>query len=360
MNRPPGARRVVVADAAWLGSASGPQGADRLSGPVAVLVDGDRIAWVGDPARAPDVPRVDVDGVLLPGLVDHHVHTGLVDADALVSSGLTTVRDLGWVPSEIWPRIEASGAGDAPGPRVLAAGPFLTAPGGYPTRQEWAPEGIAWELSGPEDAERKVGLLAPHHPCTVKVALNTEAGPTVDDATLAAVVRCAHEHRLPVTAHTEGAGQAERAAEAGVDELAHTPFSEPLDDRLLDRLAATVDIVSTIDIHGWGSDTVERRTAVDTLRRFHRRGGTVRYGTDLGNGPLPVGVNEREIDALQQAGLTAADVLGSMTGRDGSLAPGARADLVAVGEDPLSDPSCLARAAPVLKAGTPTGLHRVT
>lgn len=350
--------RVVVAETAWLGPGVGNSGADRLSGPVAVSVAGDRVVGVHEPARAPDAPRLTVDGVLLPGLVDHHVHTGLVDASALSRAGLTTVRDLGWIPDEIWETAAASGDGRTPGPRVLAAGPFLTAPGGYPTRQQWAPEGIAWELRGPEDAERAVGALTGHQPCTVKIALNDEAGPCPDDETLDAVVRCAHRSGLPVTAHTEGAGQAERAARAGVDQLAHTPFSERLDDRLLDRLAATTGVISTIDIHGWGADTPERRVAVDNLRGFHRRGGTVHYGTDLGNGPLPLGVNAREIAALREAGLTATDVLVAMTGGvpgAGSLAPGARADLVAVPGDPLSEPECLACATPVLKAGTPSG-----
>ena len=46
-------------------------------------------------------------------------------------------------------------------------------------------------------------------------------------------------------------------------------------------------IVSTLDIHGWGSDTPEIRTALDNLSRFHAAGGRVVYGTDLGNGPIP-------------------------------------------------------------------------
>ncbi len=349
--------RVVVAEAAWSGPGAGSSGGDRLSGPVAVSVAGDRVVGVHDPARAPDAPRQTVDGVLLPGLVDHHVHTGLVDAPALSRAGLTTVRDLGWIPDEIWATAAASWDGRTPGPRVLAAGPFLTAPGGYPTRQPWAPEGIAWELRGPEDAERAVGVLAGHHPCAVKIALNGEAGPCPDDETLDAVVRCAHRAGLPVTAHTEGAGQTERAARAGVDQLAHTPFSERLDDWLLDRLAATTTVISTVDIHGCGADTPERRVAVDNLRGFHRRGGIVHYGTDLGNGPLPLGVNAREIAALLEAGLTAPEVLAAMTGGvpgTGSLAPGARADLVAVPGDPLSEPERLASAAPVLEAGTPS------
>lgn len=346
---------VVTADAAWFG-------AGDLDGPVAVAVEDDRVVWSGSPARAPEGPRLAVEGVLLPGLVDHHVHIGLVASDALLDAGLTTVRDLGWIPSDIWPKAEASESGSVAGPRILAAGPFVTVPGGYPTRQVWAPHGIAREVNGPADAADAVRALARERPCTVKVALNSEAGPCLDDETLAAVVATARECALPVTAHTEGPGQAERAVAAGVDELAHTPFDERLDDRLLDRLAATTRIVSTLDIHGWGADTPERRTAVDNLRRFHRRGGAIRYGTDLGNGPLPEGVNAREIAALEQAGLRPSELLTAMTGgvADGGLRPGARADLVAVPADPLTAPARLAEATAVLKAGTPTGRGTVT
>jgi hypothetical protein len=61
--------------------------------------------------------------------------------------------------------------------------------------------------------------------------------------------------------------------------------------------------VSTLDVHGWGSPTAEQDVAIDNVRRFAALGGTVVYGTDLGNGPLPLGVNPRELQALAAAGL---------------------------------------------------------
>jgi hypothetical protein len=78
--------------------------------------------------------------------------------------------------------------------------------------------------------------------------------------------------------------------------------------------------ISTLDIHGWGTPTADLPVALDNLRRFLSHGGTVRYGTDLGNGPLVPGVNPREIRALQQAGLTPADILTAMT-PDAATAP---------------------------------------
>jgi hypothetical protein len=71
---------------------------------------------------------------VLRGLRDHHVHLGLVDADALGRSALSAVDDLGWSldAALAWRR---SGPG---GLRVRVTGPFITAPGGYPSGRSWA------------------------------------------------------------------------------------------------------------------------------------------------------------------------------------------------------------------------------
>jgi hypothetical protein len=60
------------------------------------------------------------------------------------------------------------------------------------------------------------------------VALNTEAGPSLTDAELVAVCETAHQRGLRVVAHVQGEGTTERALGAGVDELAHTPWTERL------------------------------------------------------------------------------------------------------------------------------------
>ena len=122
----------------------------------------------------------------------------------------------------------------------------------------------------------------------IKVSLNAEAGPTPTDAELMAICDEAHRHDLPVTAHAQGVGQVERALGAGMDELAHTPWVR-LSDDVIETAAARLRIVSTLDIHSFGRDTPAIRTAIDNLRRFHAAGGTVIYGTDLGNGPSPPG-----------------------------------------------------------------------
>ena len=333
---------LLTADTAWLG---GP----ALAGPTAVGVRGNDIGWVGPlPAAPAATHRAHIEGVLLPGLIDHHVHAALIQPEELLAAGVTTIMDLGWAPTEIWPLVER--ARRDPGlPHIHAAGPFLTAPGGYPSRQPWAPPLVAIEIDDPAAASRAVRSLAAHHPATIKVTLNSQAGPVVDDATLRAIVRAAGAHRIPVTAHTQGPGQTRRAQLAGVRVLAHTPWTELLDDQLIADLARDTTIISTIDIHGWGEPTPDREIALRNLRRFHRAGGVVRYGTDLGNGSLPLGVNTREITALTDAGLSPAHVLDAITGAP--LRPGAPADVSVVPGDPLADPAVLGQARTVLKAG---------
>jgi imidazolonepropionase-like amidohydrolase len=337
---------IFIAAAAWLG-------ADTLAGPTAVGVRGDSIGWIGTPAAAPPaVSRSYLDAILMPGFTDHHVHIALIDPAELLSAGVTTLVDLGGTPDTLWPLVERS-QDDQNLPRIRAAGPFLTVPGGYPTRQEWAPTGIAVEVDDPRSAAEAVESLVPRRPATIKVVLNSEAGPVMDDATLRTVVRTAADHGIPVTAHTQGPGQTLRAYRAGVRVLAHTPWTETLPDELISDLARSTTIISTLDIHGWGTPTHERDIALHNLRRFKSAGGTVRYGTDLGNGPLPRAVNAREIAALTEAGLTPTDILHAIT--SSPLRPGVIADLTAVPSDPTRNPAALSQAIILHKAG---GAHR--
>jgi imidazolonepropionase-like amidohydrolase len=182
----------------------------------------------------------------------------------------------------------------------------------------------------------------------IKVSLNAEAGPTPSDAELTAICDTARDAGLPVTAHAQGDGQVERALGAGMDELAHTPWS-PLPDRVIERCAACLRIVSTLDILSSGRDTREIRTALDNLQRFRSAGGTVIYGTDLGNGPIPPGVHTRELLLIREAGLTNDEVLGAAT--RARLEPDAPADLIALGSDPLEDLAAFDDLRVVVRAG---------
>jgi imidazolonepropionase-like amidohydrolase len=201
-----------------------------------------------------------------------------------------------------------------------------------------------------------VGVIALHDPAAIKVSLNTEAGPVLSDEELVTVVESAHSLGLAITAHVQGTGQTERALGAGVDELAHCPWSERLSDELVEALARSTRIVSTLDIHSYGRRTPDLDRAVDNLSRFAAAGGPVRYGTDLGNGPIPPGIHAGEAAHLAAAGLSVEEILGAMTG--GPLAPGGEADIVGLAGSPFEDLSALGRVALVVRAGRVLYLER--
>lgn len=249
-------------------------------------------------------------GSALPAFVDHHVHLHLIDSGSLARRGIAAVVDLGGDPAALARRPEGL-------PRIAFAGAFVTVPGGYPDGRFWAPRSVVRFVT---DASRHPGVhdgartavdeQADAGAKVIKVALHADAGPVLTDEALAAVVASATERGLPVVAHAQGPGQVDRAIAAGVSVLAHTPFDAPVSRRTLARaVAAGQAWISTLDIHR-GAD---RARAIANLRAFAARGGRVLYGTDLGNGSLPVGVNRRELLALTAAGVRGDALVAALT-----------------------------------------------
>jgi hypothetical protein len=247
-------------------------------------------------------------GTLLPGPCDAHVHSALVDLGTVRAGGVAEVWDLGGVPAAVRALADRAAEPGSALPRIRMAGPFLTAPGGYPSDRAWAPAGSWREVRSAADAADAVAEARAAGATLIKVTAHA-GGPLLPAATLRALVAAAHAGGLPVVVHAEGPGTVAATVDAGADMLAHTPWTEPLDDGLVRAAAAGMTWISTLDIHGWGAPTPALGTAVGNLRRFLAYGGTVRYGTDLGNGPLPPAVNPREIRLLQSAGMSPDDVL---------------------------------------------------
>ena len=334
----------LLAPAAWLGRG-------QTVRPAAVTVRAGQVVYAGERAGAPPGDdEIHLDGFLMSGVADRHVHIRLSDPAAVLMGGVVAVRDLAWPAEEIFPLAEASEVPSFNGPLVRAAGPMLTGPGGYPTTDSWAPPLTGRELHGADDAANAVRLLADRGAAAIKVSLNAEAGPTPTDAELATIVEVAHERGLPVTAHAQGGGQVERGLGAGIDELAHCPWTERLSESTIEALAKSARIVSTLDIWSFGRVTEELRVACDNLTRFRNAGGTVVYGTDLGNGEVPPGIDVREAFLLHEAcRMEVEDVLVAMTA--GRLDAGAPADLIALGADPFEDLSALGDLRLVMRAG---------
>ena len=249
-------------------------------------------------------------GTVFPLFGDAHVHLGLVDPEVLPTEGIGRVLDLGWslATQQAW------SMGSIPGLEVSFAGNFLAAPGGYPSDRSWAPEDATVFVEDIAHVKEIVALQVDAGVSAIKITLNADAGPVHTDETLAELVHLTHETDVVPVIHAEGSGQAERAIRSGRVVLAHTPFTDVLSDEVITFAAQNnVGWMSTLDIHGYGNYGEAFEIAAQNLRRFITAGGTVFYGTDLGNGPLPAGINMRELTALQACGLSPAQLVTSMS-----------------------------------------------
>src|SRR5918999_742923 len=145
-------RRLMRGLSAWVGPG-------RVVEAAAVVVEGSRVTYAGPAWQAPEADEeVQGDWFLLPGVVDHHVHLGLSDPRAVLHGGVTAVRDLAWPPEDIFPLADISQATDFDGPLIVAAGPMITVPGGYPTRAGWAGPGT--DRASPWRRRRRAGPLS--------------------------------------------------------------------------------------------------------------------------------------------------------------------------------------------------------
>jgi imidazolonepropionase-like amidohydrolase len=289
-----------------------------------------RIVAVGSVAGG--VRRVDVSGKFLaPSFVDSHVHLAYRPrADELARGGVAAVVDLA-AP-------EAFLSADVAPLRVIAAGPMITAVGGYPT-ESWGAGGYGREVDGPVEAAAAVDALHALGARVVKLPITDE--PALDDAELAAATARAHQLGMKVVVHALGDREAARAARAGADVLAHTPV-EALSENTLE-LWSDRAVVSTLSAFGG-------EQARANLAALRARGTRVVYGTDFGN-TTAAGISAREIEELGRAGLDGAAILAAATREPallfglhelGAIAPGKRASLLVLDADPHAEPETCA------------------
>jgi imidazolonepropionase-like amidohydrolase len=389
--REPAAATVVVRATRLLDVESG-----QWIAPAIVVVSGERIVEVrtdeaGPAARGSEV--IDLgDASLLPGLIDAHVHlawdTGAVSsadgaapagaeaARATLYAGFTTVRNLGSTGRADLRLRDAIDRGEVVGPRMLAAGPGLGAPGGV-CDQVFGGEGA---ITGAEEARERVEELVAAGADVIKLCAGGAVVPGPGDETatdlppetIRAIVETAHARGLKVAAHAQGQAAIAAAAGAGVDSIEHAGL---LDPETVDLLRArAVALVPTLYRLDWLLDQSAgqsapagsaarlreaRDRARDGVRLAIARGVEIVVGTDAT--VFPHGLNAREISVLVDLGLSPLEAIRSATiraaellgwsDRVGSVAPGKLADLIAVDHDPLADVAVLERVRFVMKGG---------
>ncbi|GIU98379.1 MAG: hydrolase [Actinomycetota bacterium] len=365
-----------------------------------VLIDGDRIGWVGPHARAPrrfadaDETIEGAGRTLTPGLIDCHVHLsfdgsadfaaeareldpavgaikGVVNARRHLAAGVTTVRDLGGLG--ITRLARAVERGVVAGPRILAAGRALTVTGGHGHGL-----GLAREVDGPGELRRAVREECREGAAVIKLmATGGVLTPGIDatstaftDEELRAAVEEAHARGRRVAAHAIGAAGVERAVRAGVDSVEHcVQVTDAAVREMVERgtfrsptLSALLGIVSNAD--RVPAYAVEKAAAIlDDARRTHRRclRAGIRHvcGTDAGTPFNPHGNAPRELVAMVEWGMRSLDALAAATANGaellglpeiGTIEEGKLADLVLYEGDPVEDISVVLRPRAVWRA----------
>jgi imidazolonepropionase-like amidohydrolase len=285
---------------------------------------------------------VDVHGKwLAPAFIDSHVHLRFDPvAPELARRGVAAAVDLAA------PEPFLSEAARPKDLRVLAAGPMLTSPGGYPL-DAWGPDGYGVGCPDAPSAVQAVDRLNAEGAALIKVAL-----PDLPDAALAAAVGEAHRLGLVVAAHAVDADSVARAAAAGVDVLAHTPVEPLAADAASAWRGRTV--IATLGAFGGQPSTLRN------LASLRAAGAVVLYGTDLGNTP-DAGIQQDELAFMQAAGMTGAEILDAGTKLPaafwhlddlGAIAAGKRASILILDEDPVAHPGTLAHPRATVVGGT--------
>ena len=364
-----------------------------------VRVEDGRIRAVGRRLRLPDgLPRVDGRGhTLLPGLIDAHTHTyGMVLNDSL-RFGVTTVFDQFTMPllaAQKRPVRESLARTDEAD--LFSAGNLATAPGGHGTQF-----GVPVEtLTSPEEAPAFVAARKEEGADWIKIVWEDGGAfgadiPTLDRATIAAVIEAAHAEELLAVIHISTLEHGLAALEMGIDGLVHVWGDEVISEEDAARFAeAGAFVIPTLSVRvaaageSMGPDLLaetraedvsdmQRQTlaqtfprpvgtseaSIESVRRLHAAGVRILAGTDAPNPGTGFGISMHgELRLLQRAGLSPAEALAAATGvaadafgieDRGRLERGRIADLLLVAGDLERDLSRSVAIAGVWKDGFP-------
>ena len=372
-----------------------------------VVVTGNSITYAGpsDASRIPSgAKRIELTGLtLLPGLIDAHVHFFLHPynearwddqvlkeplalrvaratnhARNTLMAGFTTVRDLGTegaLYADAGLR-QAINEGIIPGPRYLIASKAIVATGSYaPARPAYAydtPLG-ADEADG-ATLQRIVRDQIGHGADWVKLygdyrwGPGGQARPTFSAEEMKLASETAHDSGREMVVHASTVEGMRRAAEAGAKTIEHGDEGNLEVFSLMKRKGTaycpTLEAAEANERYrGWkkGTDPMPARIKEkhDSFAAALKAGVTMCSGSDAG--VFTHGDNAKELELMAEYGMKPVDVLRSATsvtakvlGMDeiiGRIAPGLKADIIAVTGDPTTDVSRLNQVRFVMKDG---------
>ncbi|QCB92686.1 metal-dependent hydrolase family protein [Cellulomonas shaoxiangyii] len=352
-------------------------------------------------AAAPDADRVDLGGgVVVPGLLNMHVHLGLAlpgamqdaargageatqtllmtgNAAQTLRAGVTTVRLVGETGFTDMALRAAVRAGHVPGPRIFTAGHALCCTGGH------GHDADAMEADGADGFRRATRVQLRAGADLIKVCISggiaglheTIDSPQMTDEEMAAVISTAHDWGRKVTAHAGPTPVVRRAVELGLDCVEH---GYELDAEVCALMAERgVAYVPTITVsrceeffraNGVPQWMIDRALGAgprhwESLQHAIAAGVTIMMGTDMPPQAEYDGTTAtvREMEFMVDAGMSPLQVMRSATGVPadwlggedvlGRLVPGAVADLLVLDADPVADVSALRGLHAVVQGG---------
>jgi imidazolonepropionase-like amidohydrolase len=381
---------------AALADGTGPE----LQRDVSLVVEDDRIAWLGpaddEPDPGTDVEVVDASGAtIVPGMVDSHSHLTMQggahwidrgydpperllevaehNARLQLAAGVRWARDVG-SPVGTDP-VDGRVRGLALGVRDRWAGrreyPYVRAAGTWISQQGSLPSGLGVEVADGDGLLTAAMAQLDDGADLVKIYLD---GPDADTSPFTAdevrrVVAAAGERGARVAAHSSTLPGARAGAEGGVASLEHG-FTLDADVAAL-MAAGGVALVSTLSVlESWrtfartttlprftGPESEQRvaerrERAQESVRLAARAGVLIAAGTDFGGGSTRANQLAWEVECLVTAGLEPWQALAAASRNGGELLgepeagiirEGGPADFALVHGDPLSDPSSLWR-----------------
>ena len=379
-------------------------GADPYPGEV--LVEGSRIVEVSRGTRPMSYENVDViegnGATLMPGLIESHAHLSIDDAADLVQIGmippeettLIAVRNARlYLDCGITSCISAASAkprtdvvirnainkGEIPGPRLLAASPWLTVTGGLgDMRTLHMPHmsSMAITVDGPENFRRVTRELIREGVDIIKLVISGDTfvphapshSTVMSEAEIAATAEVVRAHGKRMSCHARSAESVKLAVRHGIKVIYHANFA---DEEAIDLLEANKDWVfvspnigftATASYEGekWFSEAQvqefgfreELAGAAKGLKELKRRGIRILGGGDYGFFVTPHGQNANDLNHLiRYCDFTPMEAMLTMTKHGGAamdlpnelgqILPGYLADLLLVSGDPLTNPGIL-------------------